>query len=199
MTISGNHSYTGPTLVTNGTLVINGNISTSTTTVQSGGVLGGSGTVGSVIVLAGGELTPGNSPGVLSSSAINLNTGSLTTLQIDGITRGTAYDGLNVSGNLTYGGALGIELGAVFGTGSYVFDLFNFGAETGDLSAVTLGGLYSGSLTFDSADLWSLTSGNDTWSFSQSTGDLTLVVVPEPQSALLGGLGFLALFRRRRH
>jgi MYXO-CTERM domain-containing protein len=199
MTISGNHSYTGPTLVTNGTLVINGNISTSSTTVQSGGVLGGSGTVGSLIVLSGGELAPGSSPGVLSASTLSLNSGSLTTLEIDGLTRGTGYDGLNVSGAVTYGGTLAFDFGSLFVTGSHVFDLFNFGSESGDFSAVSLGGLYSGSLSFDSGDLWSLTSGNNTWSFSQSTGDLTLTVVPEPGAALLGGLGLLALLRRRRH
>jgi MYXO-CTERM domain-containing protein len=167
--------------------------------VQSGGVLGGSGTVGSLIVLSGGELAPGSSPGVLSASTLSLNSGSLTTLEIDGLTRGTGYDGLNVSGAVTYGGTLAFDFGSLFVTGSHVFDLFNFGSESGDFSAVSLGGLYSGSLSFDSGDLWSLTSGNNTWSFSQSTGDLTLTVVPEPGAALLGGLGLLALLRRRRH
>ncbi len=198
MMVSGNHSYTGATFVTSGTLVINGNISTSSTTVQSGGILGGSGTVGAVIVLAGGELAPGNSPGVLSTSSLSLAAGSLTTVQIDGVTRGSAYDGLNVSGALDYGGALAFDFGTMFGTGSYVFDLFSFASESGDLESVTLGGVYSGSLAFNSGDLWSLTSGANIWSFSQSTGDLTLTIVPEPHAALLGIFGFLAMLRRRR-
>jgi hypothetical protein len=48
--------------------------------------------------------------------------------------------------------------------------------------------------------VWSNTTngGNETWSFSQATGDLTLTVIPEPSTALLGGISLLALLRRRR-
>lgn len=48
--------------------------------------------------------------------------------------------------------------------------------------------------------IWDLTSGNDTWQFVESTGILSLAVVPEPSSfALLFGIfgmPFVALRRR---
>ena len=62
ITLSGVNSYTGATNINVGTLIVNGNISTSTlTTVQTGATLGGSGTVGKTIV--NGTLAVGNSPG----------------------------------------------------------------------------------------------------------------------------------------
>ena len=40
-------------------------------------------------------------------------------------------------------------------------------------------------------------NGDVDYSFAQSTGDLTITVIPEPAAALLG-LGLLTLLRRRR-
>ena len=58
---------------------------------------------------------------------------------------------------------------------------------------------YSGSLLdADLNGVWNLTSGENTWTFTESSGVLGLTVVPEPKAALLGSLGMLALLRRRR-
>ena len=59
--LDGTNGYTGATSVTDGKLIVNGNISTSTTTVSGTGTLGGGGTVATVIVQTGGTLAPGNS------------------------------------------------------------------------------------------------------------------------------------------
>ncbi|MEY3897378.1 MAG: hypothetical protein RLZZ214_2899, partial [Verrucomicrobiota bacterium] len=54
-------------------------------------------------------------------------------------------------------------------------------------------------LDADLNGIWDLTSGGNTWQFTQSTGVLGLTVIPEPNvAALLGGVGVLALLRRRR-
>jgi hypothetical protein len=50
--------------------------------------------------------------------------------------------------------------------------------------------------SFDTLNLPSLT-GDLSWQNNLLT-DGTLVVIPEPSAALLGGLGLLALLRRRR-
>lgn len=65
--LTGTNLYTGATTINAGTLVVDGSIATSAlTTVSSGGILAGSGTVGSTTVNAGGTIAPGNSIGTLN-------------------------------------------------------------------------------------------------------------------------------------
>jgi autotransporter-associated beta strand protein len=94
--------------------------------------------------------------------------------------------------------------------GTFFFDLTNAGTTDGDswniVSVGTLTETYGstfgvsstlGAFT-DNVGIWSLLDGNNTWTFTESTGVLGLAVIPEPSAALLGSLGFLALLRRRR-
>jgi MYXO-CTERM domain-containing protein len=204
--LDGSNNYSGPTNVTDGKLVVNGNISTSSlTTVSLGATLGGSGTVGAAII--NGTLAPGNSPGTLAfTSTLGIN--GATVMEIDGtagagVTNGHDFvnlTGAGGSGVLTYGGALTLDMGVIFSGGSYSWNLFDFASETGTFATIALADQYSGSLLdADLNGVWDLASGNITWQFTQSTGALCLVVVPEPNAAMLvGGLGMLALLRRRR-
>jgi autotransporter-associated beta strand protein len=63
LVLSAVNTYTGPTTISNGTLLVNGQIGTNTNPITvAGGTLGGSGTVlGPVTVLSGGTLAPGTS------------------------------------------------------------------------------------------------------------------------------------------
>jgi hypothetical protein len=62
--LAGSNTYTGNTVVAEGELVVNGNIASSAlTSVQNGGTLSGSGTLGDTIILSGGTGSPGSSPG----------------------------------------------------------------------------------------------------------------------------------------
>ena len=202
--LGGNNTYTGNTTVSEGTLVINGSTSsTSLVTVASGATLAGIGTIGANTTVSG-FLKPGNSPGVLNFNAsLTLTNSAATTIEVNGLNRGSDYDGIDVGGDLAYGGTLALDLGVLFGVGSYSFDLFDFTTEGSPsaLSGVTLAGLYSGSLTESvlGSGIWGLSSGSNTWTFTEGTGDLNLIVIPEPRAALLGGLGLLALLRRRRN
>jgi len=64
LVVAGVNTYTGQTKVAEGELVVTGNIASSAlTSVQAGGVLSGSGTVGDTIIFAGGTGSPGSSPG----------------------------------------------------------------------------------------------------------------------------------------
>lgn len=74
----GNNSYTGPTTIASGTLLINGANGNSPITVATNATLGGTGSVGgTVVVQAGGKLAPGiptrgaltNAIGTLTSSS----------------------------------------------------------------------------------------------------------------------------------
>lgn len=65
LVLTGTNTYSGPTLVNQGLLAINGSV-TSAVTVGQSGVLGGSGRVGSLLATRGGTVAPGNSIGTLN-------------------------------------------------------------------------------------------------------------------------------------
>ncbi|MGO4745661.1 autotransporter outer membrane beta-barrel domain-containing protein [Serratia quinivorans] len=67
LVLTGDNRYAGPTLINQGLLAVNGSV-TSDVTVQNAGVLGGSGTVGSLTARSGGTVAPGNSIGTLNVS-----------------------------------------------------------------------------------------------------------------------------------
>ena len=221
-TLSGTHGYTGATAVNQGTLeialggsthassaftvanagsalIVNGTVN-GTLTANASTTISGSGTINGAATI-NGNLNPGNSPGLLTfGSSLTMSNSTATTMEINGTTLGLGYDSIDTNGALTYDGILTLAIGATFGS-SAVFDLFDFGSQTGSFDSVTLTGNYAGPLTNNGFGVWSTTTNmaNETWSFSQATGDLTLTVVPEPNAALLlGSLGTVALLRRRR-
>jgi autotransporter-associated beta strand protein len=195
-------SHGGSTSVTAGTLLVDGNFSgaTGAASVSSGATLGGSGTLGGATTLnSGAILSPGNGPGILSfGSSLALNDGSDIRMEINGSTRGTAYDAINVTGALTYDGNLQLTFGQSFGTGNHTFNLWSFGSQFGSFDSITLAGSYTGSL-LNNSGIWSGSSGLDSFEFSQSTGSLSLTVaVPEPGTwALLAIAASFLLWRRR--
>lgn len=193
---------------TAGTSEFNFNSSTALTQAVSfaagstGGTLSGNGTINqTVTITAGNTLAIGNSIGQMNFGDALILAGT-TVMEIDGtVGAGLAggHDFANVTNALTYGGALILDLGTIFGTGSYTLNLFDFASETGTFTTITLTDQYTGSLLdADSDGIWDLTSGNNTWQFTESSGVLGLTVIPEPSVALLGGIGLLFLLRRRR-
>ena len=128
--LTANNSYAGATNVRSGTLIVNGDQSAATgaTTVEAGGALGGSGTVGgNVNVLDNGALNPGNvgsTPGTLTING-NLTLAANSTLNYNfgqaGVVGGPYNDLTVVHGNLTLGGFLNVSEtpGGNFGPGIY--------------------------------------------------------------------------------
>jgi autotransporter-associated beta strand protein/T5SS/PEP-CTERM-associated repeat protein len=99
LTLSGANTYTGPTAVNAGTLVVNGSLA-SGVTVNGGGLLGGSGTVGALAV-NGGVVAPGNSIGTLTVSGNFAQNGG--TYQVEANSAGQA-DRINAGGTATING-----------------------------------------------------------------------------------------------
>jgi autotransporter-associated beta strand protein len=107
LTLSGVNSYTGPTTINAGSLVVNGNVVLSTFTVNSGATLGGSGTVGPVNAASGATLNPGvqgGSPVTLNTGALGLGAGSTLILRLNGTGAGN-FDQLSTTGTVNLGGA----------------------------------------------------------------------------------------------
>jgi autotransporter-associated beta strand protein len=193
------NSYTGATTVEAGTLVVNGGITVSTTTVQSGATISGSGSVRNLTINSGGFINPGNSPGTLTVNGTYTQAGTFVA-EITGLTAGTQHDQVIVNGAVNLSGSLTVQFSGstTYNVGDMIFLLVNDSTDaiTGTFSNFAQGDFvqsYGGmdwfiSYTANSADNSFLGTGND----------IALRAVPEPSAALLGGLGVLALLRRRR-
>lgn len=190
----------GSQLIVNGT--VNGSLAMNANTTLSGsGTIVGAATVS-------GNLNPGNSPGTMTyQNTLTMASTTITTMEIDGlagagVTGGHDFinlTGTDTAGVLTYGGSLILDIGTTLGVGTYVWNLFDFANETEAFTSITLADQYNGTLLDGNSDgIWDLTSGNNTWTFSELNGQLGLTVIPEPSVALLGGIGVLFVLRRRR-
>ena len=150
LTLSGNNSYAGATNVNAGTLRINGDQSAAAglMTVASGATLAGSGTIGgSVNVLNGGILAPGNSPGTLNIKGdLSLAGGSVLNFEFGeaGVAGGALNDLVNVGGNLTLDGTINVtgSSGGYFGGG--IYRVFNYAGTLTD-NGLALGSMPAGS------------------------------------------------------
>lgn len=183
--LSGNNSYTGVTAVGAGTLLINGNqsLAVGNVSIANGATLGGVGTIGGATAISG-MLAPGSEGvGLLSfTNGLTLNSASNSIFEIDGLTRGTEFDAINITGALSYNGTLTLDFG-YSGSVGQTFNLFSFTSYSGTFSSINfLNDGYAG--TFDYA-----------------SGTLTLTAVPEPASLALFTMGllfFVIVVRRRQ-
>jgi len=115
MTIAGNSpTFTGSTTANSGTLLVNGSQPGSAVFVNSGSILGGTGTVGAVTT-TGGTVSPGDSPGILNVQGnATLDPAATFVAELNGPTPGTGFDQLNVTGAVNLNGS---TLSRSLGTG----------------------------------------------------------------------------------
>ncbi|MGP2841212.1 S8 family serine peptidase, partial [Serratia nevei] len=99
--LTGTNTYAGPTLVNQGRLAVNGSV-TSAVSVQNGGTVGGSGTVGSLTARQGGTVAPGNSIGTLNVAGnVSFEPGSRYAVEVG---PNGQSDRIQSSGSATIGG-----------------------------------------------------------------------------------------------
>jgi fibronectin-binding autotransporter adhesin len=187
---------------------------TAPLTLSSGSTLSGSGTIGVDLALTSTSqiLAPGNSPGI-QTLATTQNWSSFTyeweTNDFLATTAGTDFDQIAITGDLNLTGMT---------EGSYILDIIsltsgnlagavpNFTETNRSWEILTA----TGEITGFNAAYWTLNTDGftsdpawqGTWSLGLNGSNDALVlnytVIPEPKAALLGGLGILLLFRRRR-
>jgi len=101
LVLTGANTYAGPTRVNEGLLAINGSV-TSAVTVQNAGILGGSGSVGSLTARRGGTVAPGNSIGTLNvANNVSFEPGSRYAVEV---APNGQSDRIHSGGSATIGG-----------------------------------------------------------------------------------------------
>jgi autotransporter-associated beta strand protein len=108
---SGNNSYTGPTTVAGGKLVVNGtHTGAGNYEIWPLGTLGGIGTI-EANVTVDGTLAPGNSPGIITIDG-DYTQSSAGTLEIEvaGLIAGTEHDQIIITGTASLAGELRVPI-----------------------------------------------------------------------------------------
>jgi autotransporter-associated beta strand protein len=179
--LNATNTYTGNTIVNTGTLIVNNILYSPNIMINTGGTLGGSGSLQEV-VLNGGTISAGNSTGLLSMTSLNASNGQFVFEIGAPTTRGLTYDAINTQSLLT----VGANTTWAFTTyNNYVFqlndryDLFDWGSiETIGFNETVL-----------QAALPSLASTPDLlWNVSEFTTSGVVSIIPEPTT-----LEFLSL------
>ena len=206
--VTGTMSGTGGMVVNGASAVyLNGrNDSTGATTVQAG-VLGGNGVIaGIVTVESGAWLTPGsaeNTTGSLAVGGLQLNSGATAAMDISGTAVGL-YDQVVAVNAVNFGGALAIDFTQNGFANFDSWQLFSGASFTGGFASVTASGSY-GDLTFINVGSgeWKATDGllgaGQSLSFYEDNSHAIgsryaagqLVLVPEPSTIALAGVGLL--------
>jgi fibronectin-binding autotransporter adhesin len=205
ISLEGANTFSGNTIVSAGTLLVNNSTGSGTgsgaVTVNSGGTLGGTGTIsGAVTVNAGGTIGAGNSPGILHlGGGLTLANDSTNFFELNGTVAGTAYDQLDVTGavSLDSSAILSLSLGYTPTLGDSYTIVLNDGTDL-------VSGLYkeaSGNTLSQEEEFGYNPGGTLGFKINYLGGtgnDIVLIAVPEPATVALLGLAAVFALRRRR-
>ena len=154
LTLTGNNTYTGATVVNGGALIVDGSIaSLSGVTVNAGATLAGTGTVGNTSVGDGGTLAPGHSDGTFgkltvqggltfTAAATYLIQVSPTNATSTSVTGSATFNGATVQANFAPGSYITKQYGILHADGG-VNDTFN------PLAKTNLSSMFKTTLSYD--------------------------------------------------
>jgi autotransporter-associated beta strand protein len=223
----GTFTYTGATNVSEGKLIVNGSIASTSVVVAADATLGGSGTMGAATLSGAGMVGPGNSPGILTTSTVDVTGGLDFSFEFTGSTpvfnnaTGSGNDVLRLTGGTPFTGTMNSTniINIYLNVGSLaVNDVFTGGFYT-DTNADFMNVLSSATFNFFLKSETGVTYEGNT--FTAYSGPLTFDIatvtqsadfgvgvvvgrsmqftaVPESSVTLLGGLSAMLLLRRRR-
>ena len=213
LVLEGTNTYKGPTTVSSGTLIVDGNSSgvAGAMTIDVSGTLAGSGTIGASLLTVNGVIAPGNSPGTLTTGAQLWNDGGAYLWEINDMagTKGddSGWDWLSIGGTLTINPTFDILITSLTNPGnvsgladgfdytglSYLDSYASFTIAT----ATSISGFDASDFNLNDSSFLNPKVG---WSIENIGNDIVLnaFFVPEPSSTALLGLGGLALMLRRK-
>lgn len=216
LALTGTASITSPSIIVGAATTFDVSGLATTFALGSAQTISGPGTVVGAMNVSG-TLSPGSSPGTLSTDDQTwLNGGDYNWQVLNALgVAGTGYDTMAITGTLDLSslttGGFNVNLWSLASTGPDVNgNALNFIASNN--YSWTLASATTAITGFDAANFFiNVGLNNGTAGFSneldggafsvtQSGNNLLLnfTAVPEPRVALLGGLGILALLRRRR-
>ncbi len=194
LTLEGTHGYGGTLTVQGGTLLYNGTYTGGgLISVQNSATLGGTGSVAGVYVASGGTLSPGLSPGVLTTSGnVTFEPGATFEVELLGTLSGQ-YDQLLMANTATL--TLGDATLSVIAPNPLPYGaVFPIISGWGSIDSSTFSTLADGDTFVAGANTFQINYGT----LSGYNDDVTLTVIPEPTTlGLFGVLGAAVLLRRR--
>ena len=148
LTLTGVNDYTGPTMLSAGTLVVNGSLAATAVAVSTGATLTGSGSIGGHVAVATGGAIAGAANATLSiAGGLELDGGSSSDFAIGRTDAATAM--VAVTGGLT-GPTMGVHTINFTGNASLgTYDLFSFDSGSLALSQFATGTLPTGSYSYN--------------------------------------------------
>jgi autotransporter-associated beta strand protein len=169
LALSGSNTYTGSTTINQGSLVVDGWLTTSAVSVN-GGTLGGTGSLPNVTVYAGGHVAPGdlNAGELVLAGNMDFEGGEL-----DVVGDGSSLTSLSIAGSLILNAPM-LDVSGSLAPGTYTIASYG-GTLSGEFSAQNI----------PAGDTVSYGTGSDS--------SITLSVVPEPSTFALLGAGVLGL------